>query len=238
MHETTIATRTSSLPETPSAAPRPDLYAAVHKGLRAALADALVTMGATDPGDDASWSRAAAKLETTLGMCEKHLHHENVFIETAIAARVARTAPSTGDEHPHHVEHIDALRALSTTISRTHAARRAPLVARLYGELSDFVAENLVHMRREETENNAALWAAYSDDELRAIEHALVSDIPPASMAVFLSWMIPALHHGERVGMLGGMKAGAPPEAFAGVLAIAEDHLDAESFNALRAALG
>lgn len=238
MHEITTATRTSSLAEPSPAAERPDLYSAVHKGLRAALADALVTVGATDPSDPRQWEHAAATLASLLMLCEKHLHHEDLFVEAALVARVARTAPSTADDHLEHAEHIAALRARIEEVSRAPVARRAAPMKRLYRELAHFVAENFLHMEREETENNAALWAAYSDDELHAIEHALISQIPPDVMQVFLSWMLPSFHHGERVGMLSGVRDNAPPEVLAGMLSVAESRLDAESFAALRAALG
>jgi hypothetical protein len=99
---------------------------------------------------------------------------------------------------------------------------RGTALARLYRTLALFVADNFHHMHTEETAHNAVLWAAYSDAQLEAIEHALVSSIPPAEMFEALQWFVPALSAPERAGMLRGMKQGMPAEAFNGVLGIAE----------------
>jgi len=56
---------------------------------------------------------------------------------------------------------------------------RAALAQRLYRHLALFIGENLQHMQVEETENNAALWALYSDDELAAIHDRLLASVPP-----------------------------------------------------------
>ena len=56
-----------------------------------------------------------------------------------------------------------------------------------------------------------------SVDELVGINQAIVASIPPEEMAIGLSFMLPAMNIDDRTEMLGGMKAGAPPEVFAGV---------------------
>jgi hypothetical protein len=48
-------------------------------------------------------------------------------------------------------------------------------------------------------------------------------------MCVFLRYMLPAMNPDERAAMLGGMKAGAPPEIFELFWSVAEDCLPAEA---------
>jgi hypothetical protein len=57
-------------------------------------------------------------------------------------------------------------------------------------------------------------------------------------MAEALHWFIPALSAPERAAMLGGMQSGMPPEAFLGVLGIAERTLTAPELAQVRRALG
>jgi len=90
----------------------------------------------------------------------------------------------------------------------------------------------------EETAHNAVLWAAYTDQELSAIEHALVASIPPAEMAGALQWFVPALNAPERAGMLGGMRRGMPAEPFRAVLGIAQRTLSARDHARLLRDLG
>lgn len=238
-HSATLPSSDHSPSIRPSVAPAPrvDMYGAVHKGLRAFLAHTLALVGATDPRDERAWRRAADTLTSLLDVCEQHLREENEFVEAALTARAPRRPSYTADDHVEHLAAIASLRRGVEGVSGCPVSARGPRLGRLYLELARFVAHNFEHMEREETENNAALWAAYTDDELRAIERALVAQIPPDKMEVFMSWMIPSMHHGERVAMLSDMRAGAPPEAFAHVMGIAERRLDPADFAALRGAL-
>jgi hypothetical protein len=221
----------------PSAEPRPDLYSAVHKGLRAALGHVLTAVGATDPDDERAWSTTTAELEAVLALLSRHLREEDEFLEDAIDRRAPRGGTSTRDEHVEHEAAIASIRAAVARVSASPPSRRRELASSLYRDLAVFVGESLLHMEREERENMALLHGAYTDAELLAILGALLAQIPPDAMAGFHRWMIPSLHHGERLAMLQGMKAGAPPEAFAGVMAIAERTLSRDAYGALSAAL-
>ncbi|HEX7111369.1 MAG TPA: hypothetical protein VF216_02915, partial [Mizugakiibacter sp.] len=81
-------------------------------------------------------------------------------------------------------------------------------------------------------------WTHYSDEELLAIEQALVASIPEAKRPRALRLIVPALAHGERVQFLARMREGMPAPAFAGVLAMLMPLLDAREQDKLRAALG
>jgi hypothetical protein len=210
-----------------------DLYRGVHKGLRAFLARAVLDVGALDPADTEAWPSVARSIETLLSLLEQHLSEEQAFVEAAIDARAPRRAPTTTHEHEEHRTTLAAVRSAVDAVSRAPRGARAERIHGLYLALADLAAESFVHMRREETENNALLWRHYDDEELRGIEHALVSQIPPEAMMHFLAWMIPSLHHGERVELLGGMRAGAPREVFDEVLGLARTRLDPTAFERL-----
>jgi hypothetical protein len=114
----------------------------------------------------------------------------------------------------------------------------AAALRRLYLRLSVFVAENFEHMQREETQMNAALWATHSDAEIMAIEQRIIASHQPEDMQVALRWMLPHLSPQERSAMLGGMRANAPAEAFAGVLAVIRPLLGGRDWRKLSQALG
>ena len=54
---------------------------------------------------------------------------------------------------------------------------------------------------------------------------------------VILHWMLPALNHAERSGMLADMRAGAPAEVFAAVMALARAQLPASDWLKLEQSL-
>jgi hypothetical protein len=62
------------------------------------------------------------------------------------------------------------------------------------------------------------------------VHAAIVSSIPPEEMAAVLRWMLPAMNHDERIGMLAGMRATAPAPAFDGAMQLARQRLPAAEF--------
>ncbi len=82
---------------------------------------------------------------------------------------------------------------------RGHRAELESTSKRLYLSLSFFIAENLAHMYREETETTRLLWRLYSDDELRGIEGAIVASESPEQLAVGMP-LDAAFAHAEGAG--------------------------------------
>jgi hypothetical protein len=177
-------------------------------------------------------------LERLLATCELHLKDENEFVHPALEAALAGSSVRIAGEHAHHGEAIADLRDLAGLVRDSRGSARAAAHSRLYRALALFVADNFQHMHVEETAHNAVLWAHYSDDQLMAIEQAIVASIPPAAMFEALHWFLPALNAPERAAMLAGMQQGMPPEPFAAVLGIAQRTLTADAHAALMRALG
>jgi hypothetical protein len=92
-------------------------------------------------------------------------------------------------------------------------------------------------MHVEETENNQALWAAYSDAELIEIQDALVASIAPQEMAEVMRWMVPSATPFERALLLGDVQRKAPPEVLSAMLDIVRPHLAGRDWDRLLHAL-
>lgn len=219
---------------------RVDLYVGIHKGLRAFMSDVLTTVGRMDVHDDPTEVIVVVeRVRVLLEACRRHLHHENQFLHPAMEARRPGSACRTADDHVHHEEAIERLEADLLAVERSGAGdARAAAALRLYRRLARFVAENLEHMHVEETENNAVLWAEYTDEELLEIEQALVAAVPPEWLTIYLRWMVPAMTPAERAAFLTGIQLGAPAEVFERVLATVKPHLDDREWAKLMAALG
>lgn len=221
-----------------ASAPRLDLYSGIHKALRAALTDALITLGRCDPRDEADLSAAAASLRELLHFCEQHVAHEDRFMHPALHARAPGVSDHAADDHHGHLEHIAMLRAELDGLLATPAAGRDAAALALYRRLSLFVAENFEHMLIEETRHNTALWAHYSDAELAALHDELLASIPPQEMMATLRWLVPYMAHGERCALLGEMRAHAPAPAFEAALSVVRPHLSDRDWGKLSCALG
>lgn len=219
-------------------APRRDLYADIHKALRAFMSDTLVRIGRLDVHDPADRDAGLAQLAELLDFCRDHIRHENDFVHTAIEARQPAGASRMASEHAEHLDSIDALQGEAAALQCAPIEAAPALALRLYRHLALFVAENFEHMHLEETQHNTLLWAHYSDAELDALHDRLLASIPPAGHLLVARWMLPALPPVERAGMVGGMKAGMPPEALLSVLTMVRPHLDASGWRKLALAAG
>lgn len=219
------------------AAPRMDLYGPIHKALRCFMADTLARLGRCDVADAAELADATAALRTLLAMMRGHLEHENDFLHAAIEARRPGASRHPADDHDEHREAIAALAAAVDAFEAAPEAARPALQRRLYLKLARFVAENLEHMEMEETHVTALLRELYDDAELAAIHDRLVASLPPEEHAVAMRWMMAAVTHGERLGMLGAMREQAPPPVFDGVVSICRDVLAPRDWAKLAKAL-
>jgi len=215
-------------------APRVDLYGAIHKSLRLFMTDTLQRVGRLDTDDGADCAAILGQLDALLDACRAHVDKEEHYVHAALEARrPGATARIAGE----HEEHLHAIAALEAQTAALRALPHAAAAACLYRQLAVFVADNLAHMEVEESQHNAALWAAYDDTELQSIHQRILSSIEPTEMATILRWMVPALSPAERAGMLGQMQRDLPPEAMRGVLQTVRPHLDDGAWAKLARAL-
>ncbi|KIF81481.1 hemerythrin domain-containing protein [Noviherbaspirillum autotrophicum] len=220
------------------AAQRIDIYAHIHKALRLFMNDTLHVVGAMDDADDQEVAGGLAQVRELTAFCRKHLQHENQFIHAAMEARRPGSAAAIAAEHGHHEFSLDRIEELASTVETSHGSVRAAAIVALYRSLGLFIADNLVHMHSEETENNAILWATHTDEEIIGIEQALVASIPPDESLATMRWMIAALSASERAEKLTIIRRHAPPPAFDALLGVARETLAERDWRKLADALG
>lgn len=219
-------------------APRVDMYAGIHKAMRALMADTLLALGRMDCDDGLELAQTTQQVLALMDACASHLKHENEFIHAALEARAPGASAVIAHEHDDHLAHIGRLAGAATALLRTPAAQRPGAVLALYRDLSLFIAENFHHMHVEETAHNAVLWARYTDAELEAIHDALVASIPPEEMMGIVRWLVPFMNPAERTALLADMRAKAPEAVFHAVLDAARPHLTQGEWTKLARSLG
>lgn len=227
----------TALVQAEATAPRMDMYACIHKAMRAFMTDTLVGLGRVDTDDDLELSQATTRVLQLLDFCRSHLQHENTFVHPAMERYAPGSAAVVAQEHEGHEQAIAALATAAQQLMHCPRERRGRVAHALYQQLALFVAHNLEHMHLEETAHNAVLWAHYSDAELAAIEAALVASIPTEEMLVTLRWMLPSMTACERVLMLNDMRRNAPPQAFDMALSVVRPHLSPAEWDKLARAL-
>lgn len=216
---------------------RINMYSGIHKALRHYMSDTERRLSRTDADDSEELQAALTQVRELLATLRKHLEHERDFVHPAMHARRPGSAQVTQGDHDHHDWAIDKLLALCEHCATAAGSARHAHLNHLHLQLSVFIGENLIHMNLEETENNAVLWACYTDEELHAVHEQIIAAIPPQEMRATMRWMIPALNPAERAGMLLGMRAGMPPAVFAEVLEMTRGLVSARDMQKLEAAL-
>ncbi|WP_439859277.1 hypothetical protein [Pseudomonas sp. MBLB4136] len=222
----------------PCTAARFDIYALIHKGLRAHLVHTLCALGRCDWQDCAEARAVLAELQGLLAFCRSHIDHEDQMVDPALERRRPGATLHCAAEHRQHREAMDELAALTEQVIHLPALRRGDVVHQLYRRLACFVADNLLHMEQEERDNNRLLWETHSDAELIDLEQRIVASLSPDEMQRVLYWMLPALNPEERAGFLLELRAKAPAELFAATLDTLEAQLSPRHHARLDAALG
>lgn len=201
-----------------------DMYLAVHKGLRAFMADVLTTIGRIDSADTIEVADSIAQVRKLLELCRGHLFAENQFLHAAMEARRPGSSSATANEHVQQEEILERIEGVLLAIERGSGAEREANLHQIYRLLASFVADNLQHMEAEERDNNATLWSLYTDEELHSIHGELLKSIEPEKMRGYLRWILPFVTHGERVAILKGMQPAMPGPAFVQLLSAIRPH--------------
>ena len=204
--------------QTSTATGRWDIYGPVHKGLRLAHSQMIIRLGQADYANGPR--QLLGDLRAHLAIAAKHLHHEEAFIHAVLTSAPAHLLVL----NEQHEQHRGRLAALNATIERLEAAapdQRAMHGRMLYLTFSAFVAEDLEHMAHEEIEIWPLLCALFTDEQLADLEMRIIATLTPEDNIAMMRVILPALSPSERAGLLGGMKAAAPPEAYAAVIELA-----------------
>ncbi|MFT3778834.1 MAG: hemerythrin domain-containing protein [Ottowia sp.] len=206
-------------------APRLDLYAQIHKALRAQMMDTLHVAGRVDVRNPADLHDTCERVLALADVCTGHIAHENDFVHPALEAHRPGTSAEIASEHARHLDAIAIVRDTVAALRTASPGARDAAALTLYRTLALFIAENFVHMHAEETEHNRVLWAFYSDEELLALHGRIAAAIPPHEHLDTMRWMIPAMTPAERAQVLCGLRAEAPAPMFNAVLDAVLPHL-------------
>ena len=215
-----------------------DLYREIHKALRFAVAGVTTQAGSTDAGDEHAVRALLDEWADVAFVLHGHHAHEDEFCDPLIR----RHAADLRDEL--EAAHHEADRQLARC-RRPPTASASPRQPNVTGcssgstsRLADFEASYLPHLRFEECTVMPALNAAMSDADLEAVTNQIRGSVPPADMCTYIRYMVPAMNFTERLDLLGGMYAGAPPEVFDLFRDAAQSALPPPEFEAIALAVG
>ncbi len=231
-------THTKSASSTESTIVTTHLYRDVHKGIRSELFAVTAQAGRIDPASDPAREELADHVRAMVAMLEGHAGHEDSAVQPALEVHLPALAARINANHELIAVREIGLVGLADGLIEAPKGRCAQGAHQLYLELAHFTGFYLAHQDVEERHVLPALESAIGPEAVEDIHRAIVSNIPPDEMAKTLTVMLPAMNIDNRVDLLGGMRAGAPPQIFEGIWGLANAVLDSADADALGRRLG
>lgn len=201
-----------------------DLYRDVHKAIRVDLFTVTAAAGRLDASDPTAVAALAGRVRATVAFLEDHADHEDAAIGPVLVDHLPDLAARIAADHvafEGRGEHLADLAGAVVAAADAPPAERRLLGHQLYLDLAGFTSAYLAHQDQEERTLMPALEAAIGVDAVVGIHQQILGGIAPDAMAASLALMLPAMNLDDRVELLGGMRAEAPPEVFQGVWGLA-----------------
>ncbi|HVZ89769.1 MAG TPA: hemerythrin domain-containing protein [Polyangia bacterium] len=176
-----------------SVTPRLDIFMPIHHGLRRSLFETATLLARTDFAAAAE-SDAAEQLATScLELLHDHADHEDQFVLPEVERFSPELAAALAQEHQDLEGAGDAIESLWPRLPTFDAPARLALGGEIGRRFRMVVADQLLHMDREEREVNALFWARLSDPQIAALNDRIVTSIGPARMQVWNALVLPSL---------------------------------------------
>lgn len=215
-----------------------DLYRDIHKGIRAELFSLTLSAGRLDPADGRGREALVGEVDRVMDLLVAHAEHEDAAVQPVLEARLPSLAAQVAEEHASLEHRMVGLRGTASEAAAAGPDGRRLAVHQLYLDLASFTGSYLAHQDVEERVIMPALEAEVGVEAVVEVHHQILAGIPPEEMAASLAVMLPAMNIDDRAELLGGMRAEAPAEAFAGVWSLAGSVLAPGDHAALGARLG
>lgn len=210
----------------------------IHKGLRAMLYDAALTLQQTDFSKIEESKNALAKVNDVLFAFGNHAHHEDHFIFPMVEAHEPVLAKSFEKEHVEDHRLSNSLKNLLTIYENALLdEERIVCGSAISKSFVEFMVFNLQHMAKEEIYINEALWKYYTDEQIITESQKLIASIPPAEMQLVAKWMLRGISTTDAIVWMKSIKNSAPEFIFKGLVNLAQSVLSKKQFETIAQAL-
>jgi len=186
-----------------------DVFRFPHIPFRCMLNEALRETGMVYFLDDQETEKAMSIVKDAIYTYKEHGNGEDEYFGKPLAEKDPKTAKEWAAQHAND-KLLDAADAKVDEILKAKAADRGDLVDKLYDLLNKFIADNLPHMRYEETTIQAALEKHFTDEDLLGMQANLVKGSPQKYMQLCGGYFMRFHGMRGRIEFLGLLK-NAPP---------------------------
>ncbi len=226
-----------------------DLFTPIHKAIRSMIYHLGGRLQAVDFADKPASAAVLSDLQhefsnavsSTCVLCLLHAHagSEESDVFPSMESIDPNLIRALLGDHQEIRRRLVTLTAMAEELEGTEApARRIEWGARINREANEFFAFYLAHMNKEEVTIVPAMKEHFTNEQLRAMQGAIMGAMPPDRLASYLRWMLPSLTVDELTGMLSGVKNGAPPQFLQFVNGIGMANVDPARWAAMRERVG
>ena len=226
-----------------------DLFTPIHKAIRSMIYDLGGRLQSVDFADKVASTQVLVDLQhefanavsATCVLCLLHSHagSEEAGIFPSMQPIDPALIRMLIDEHHEIRRRLLALTKMADELGGIASPeRRTELGVGINREANEFFAFYLMHMNKEEVTIVPAMKEHFTDDQLRAMQGAVMGAMPPERLANYLRWMLPSLTLRELTGTMTGVKRGAPPEFLRFVAGIGAANVDPTRWALVRERVG
>ncbi len=213
-------------------------YSDIHKAIRAELFAVTTSAGRTDVSDELEVAAIAGHVKSVFRLLTEHAGHEDAHVQPVIIAHLPDIAELIEYDHGRLETRFAQIEAVASELCTHPVVARRAMAHEMYVELALFTSAYLAHQDLEERMVMPALEDAIGVDAVVGIHMAIVGTMPPDELVRGLAAMLPVLNIDDQTGMLGGIRATAPTDAFEGIWNLTRSVLPASEVQRVAARLG
>lgn len=202
------------------------LYGPVHEGLRTQLFALQTQIAATDPGDATGCADSNALTREVASHLAHHAHSEDTWVDSLLVEFAPEIAEKLEEEHARFGPVFESILLASNELTSPDLSARSEALTVLNLDISRFIGGYLAHMDTDERHAVPALESELGLDGVMEVHGKILGSITPEIMAQMQAFMLPAMNHSERLGMLAGVRANAPEAAYLAVVDLARSVLN------------
>ncbi|MFN0090292.1 MAG: hypothetical protein ACKVWR_08505 [Acidimicrobiales bacterium] len=213
-------------------------YSDIHKAIRAELFAVTTSAGRTDVSDELDVAALTGHVASVSQLLTEHAEHEDTHVQPVIIAHLPNIAELIEYDHGRFESRFAQIHAVASELCARPVVARREMAHEMYVELALFTSAYLAHQDLEERMVMPALEDAIGVDAVVGIHMAIVGTMAPDELMRGLATMLPVLNIDDQTGMLGGIRATAPTDAFEGIWNLTRSVLPATEVLRLAARLG
>ena len=213
-----------------------DFYTGIHKGQRDYLSKFSKQAGILNINDQEALIKLSTDYEELIEHFKVHAALEEQHIHPLLYDRIPEGAKDLEQDHKRQEQILEDLSKHLSNLSEkpVEFEKRSEIALEFYRGFNRFISIYLVHINKEEESIQPSLWKLCTPGELLNAFNTIITSMEPPMLMLNLGIMIPAMNIDERMTLLNGIKASAPPEAYKGVTALAQRVLSPEDWDELR----